>query len=126
MFMALVGALTSFALCSSSKPMLTEIFAAGEKNVHGLSVVGYRIPGFLAIPAASKAGENNSAAADWLLVVAEARKYSCSDTSPHDLVAKRSSDGGATWSKNMMVVEPGVVWGAGEGGVHGGAVCVLL
>ena len=69
----------------------------------------YRIPGFLSV------GNGT------LLVVAEARRYSCSDETPHDLVAKRSTDGGKTWGSSIMVVEPGVVWGPQEGGVHGGA-----
>jgi sialidase-1 len=42
-----------------------------------------------------------------LLVFAEARRYSCGDESPHDLVGKRSLDGGATWSANQMVRWPG-------------------
>lgn len=98
------------------QPEVVEIFAAGEENAHGLPVVGYRIPGFLAVPNSTETGT------DWLLVFAEARKYSCSDESPHDLVGKRSSDGGKTWSANQQIVEPGVVWGAVEGGKHGGAV----
>jgi Neuraminidase (sialidase) len=49
-----------------------------------------------------------------LLVLAEARKYSCSDESPHSLVAKRSTDGGTTWSGVNIVVDPAVVWGPSE------------
>jgi hypothetical protein len=107
---------------SPPQPEVTAIFTAGEKNVHGLPVVGYRIPGFLAVPSNQSAASSGSSGADWLLVFAEARKYSCSDESPHDLVGKRSSSGGKSWSANRMIVEPGVVWGAAEGGRHGGAV----
>eukprot|EP01045_Picozoa_sp_COSAG04_P013145 COSAG04_NODE_917_length_9428_cov_3.927109_4_plen_313_part_00 len=89
---------------------------AGEKNPHGLSVVGYRIPGFLAVPSNTSGGD------DLLLAVAEARKYSCSDASPHDLAGKRSTDGGRSWSAQQLIVEPGVVWGKQEGGEKGGAV----
>ena len=31
----------------------TPIFEAGELNAHGFPVVGYRIPGFLAVPPAA-------------------------------------------------------------------------
>lgn len=101
----------------------TPIFEAGELNAHGFPVVGYRIPGFLAVPPAAVStttGDESQSAT--LLVFAEARKYSCNDASPHDLVAKRSTNGGASWSSNQLVVEPGAVWGKPEGGRHGGAV----
>lgn len=89
---------------------LREVFRAGEPNSHGFAVNSYRIPGFVAT-------DNGT-----LVVLAEARKYSCGDKTPHDLVAKRSTDGGITWGPIQMVVEPGAVWGPAEGGPNGGAV----
>ena len=89
---------------------LNAVFRAGELNPNGLSVHAYRIPGFVATA-------NGTA-----IVLAEARKYSCADQTPHDLVAKRSTDGGLNWGPMQMVVEPGVVWGRAEGGPKGGAV----
>ena len=99
-----------------SRPTWCICCRTGEKNPHGLSVVGYRIPGFLAVPSNTSGGD------DLLLAVAEARKYSCSDASPHDLAGKRSTDGGRSWSAQQLIVEPGVVWGPEEGGEKGGAV----
>mmetsp|Transcript_28324 Transcript_28324/g.84798 ORF Transcript_28324/g.84798 Transcript_28324/m.84798 type:complete len:507 (-) Transcript_28324:28-1548(-) len=101
---------------------VTEIFGAGEANSHGFTVVGYRIPGFIATGALGPPGTSATGGNGSLLVFAEARKYSCSDKSPHDLVAKRSIDGGKTWGPMQMVVEPGVVWGPKEGGPTGGAI----
>lgn len=49
-------------------------------------------------------------------------RYSCADETPHDLVAKRSEDGGRSWGAMQMVVDPGVVWGPSEDGPRGGAV----
>ena len=59
------------------------------------------------MPTPNASASSTSSASDLLMVFAEARKYSCSDTSPHDLVGKRSSDGGETWSANAIIVEPG-------------------
>ena len=73
-------------------------------------------------PAAVSTTTGDESQSATLLVFAEARKYSCNDASPHDLVAKRSTNGGASWSSNQLVVEPGAVWGKPEGGRHGGAV----
>ena len=42
-----------------------------------------------------------------LLAFAEARKSSCSDTGNIDLVAKRSEDGGKTWSHLISVWDDG-------------------
>ena len=83
----------------------TPIFTAGERNSHGQRVLGYRIPGFVAMP---------SSRGTTLLVVAEARKYTCSDIGAHDIVAKTSTDFGQSWSVNQIVVEPGTVWGPAE------------
>ena len=75
----------------------------------------YRIPGFIAVPGTvEKAHGNSNGGNTTLIVLAEARKYSCSDMSPHSLVAKRSTDDGATWSDVQMVVDPAVVWGPSE------------
>ena len=82
----------------------TEVMAAGEGGVYG-----FRIPGFLTT--------NRS-----LHVFAEARQYSCSDTSMHSMVYKRSTDGGASFSELRTVVDPPKVWGPQEGGHKGGAV----
>lgn len=91
-----------------SQPVV-DVFTAGEPNSDGFHVNSYRIPGFIAT--------NGT-----LIVLAEARLYSCGDKTPHDLVAKRSTDNGNTWGPMMTVVNPAKVWGSHEGGVHGGAV----
>ena len=68
-----------------------EIFTAGE---HGYYC--YRIPALLALPD------------DNILAFCEARKNSCSDYGNIDLVMKKSSDAGRTWSDMQ------VLWDAGE------------
>jgi hypothetical protein len=79
-------------------------------------VFGYRIPGFVAAQNAS------SAEPPVLVVLAEARKYTNSDEGAHNLVAKRSTSGGASWGPSQTVVEPPKLWGKQEGGIKGGAV----
>ncbi|MDG3581112.1 MULTISPECIES: sialidase family protein [Galbibacter] len=64
-----------------------------EKGQEGYSC--YRIPALLNIDD------------EVLLSFAEARKNNCSDTGDIDLVVKRSTDGGATWSENIMVWNDG-------------------
>eukprot|EP01043_Picozoa_sp_COSAG02_P033197 COSAG02_NODE_2256_length_9341_cov_36.469271_3_plen_270_part_00 len=96
---------------------LRPIFAAGEKNADGLSVFGYRIPGFVSCPGNVSRGEDAT-----LVVLAEARKYSCSDEGAHDLVAKRSTDEGRSWGPSQTVIDPAKLWGKQEGGKRGGAV----
>ena len=109
--LVLASACVPGATTSPPAVAVTEIFAAGEKNERGFSVFGYRIPGFVSA--------NNGST---LVVLAEARKYSCSDEGAHDLVAKRSTDHGRSWSPVQTVVDPAAVWGPQEGGRKGGAV----
>ena len=112
---ALVGASTH----SSPTVEVSPIFTAGEENAAGFPVFGYRIPGFVA----ANSGSNGNGQIDATLVVlAEARKYSCSDEGAHDLVAKRSTDMGKSWGRSQTVIDPAKLWGAQEGGKKGGAV----
>jgi sialidase-1 len=76
-----------------------EVFRSGEDGYHT-----YRIPAI-------------EAAKDGTLVAfAEARKYNSADPGFHDndidLVMKRSSDGGVTWSEMLVVEDPGEKWSA--------------
>jgi sialidase-1 len=64
-----------------------DIFKAGDE---GIAI--YRIPSLLVAPGGT------------LLAFCEARKESCNDATPTDLVLKRSSDGGRTWSPMQVVV----------------------
>lgn len=64
-----------------------------EKNTEGYSC--FRIPAIVK----TKKGT--------LLAFAEGRKNSCSDTGNIDLVVKRSSDGGETWSELQVVWDDG-------------------
>lgn len=75
----------------------TDVFRAGEDGYHT-----YRIPAIV------------TAADGSLVVFAEARKENSSDPGGGDidLVAKRSTDNGATWSKMQIVDNPGEKWGA--------------
>ena len=63
------------------------VFAAGHDDVHT-----YRIPAFLVTPEGS------------LLVFCEARKESIRDASPTDMVLKRSTDNGRTWSPVQVLI----------------------
>jgi len=83
----------------SAQPMLThtDVFRAGTDGYHT-----YRIPAIV------------TAADGSLIAFAEARKDNRSDPGGGDidLVAKRSTDQGVTWSAMQIVDDPGVKWGA--------------
>ena len=77
----------------------TDVFAAGADGYHS-----YRIPAIETAPDGS------------LLAFAEARKYNRADPGMEnndiDLVLKRSTDGGATWSSMTVIDDPGDRWSA--------------
>lgn len=96
-------ALASFALfaaCSSSDPPDAAIAPAPELEQADVFVGGvegygvYRIPSLIETPSGA------------LLAFAEGRR-NISDTGNIDLVMKRSTDGGATWSTLRVVVDEG-------------------
>lgn len=64
-----------------------DVFAAGADGVNT-----YRIPSLVTGPGGV------------LLAFCEARKESCGDASPTDLVLKRSTDGGASWGEKITVL----------------------
>ena len=68
----------------------TPLFVAGEDGYHT-----YRIPALLSTPKGT------------LLAFCEGRKTRSSDDGDIDLLVKRSSDGGKTWSEQMIVYEEG-------------------
>lgn len=68
----------------------TNVFSTGEEGYHT-----YRIPAIVK----TKHGT--------LLAFAEARKEGASDAGNIDLVVRRSTDNGKTWSKNIMVWDDG-------------------
>src|SRR5262249_1474049 len=68
----------------------TEVFISGTDGYHT-----YRIPSLIV----SKEGT--------LLAFCEGRKKSKSDSGDIDLLLKRSTDGGATWSKQQVVWDDG-------------------
>lgn len=95
--------LVLFAVCSPAwaEPLLkhTDVFVSGKDGYNT-----YRIPAL-------------EAAADGSLVAfAEARKYNMGDpgmdNNDIDLVMKRSTDGGATWSAMQVIEDPGEKWSA--------------
>ena len=74
-----------------------DVFTSGQHGYHT-----YRIPAVETAPDGS------------LLVFTEARKYNRHDPGTHgndiDLVYKRSTDGGRTWSEMMVLDDPGERW----------------
>lgn len=78
----------------ASGPALSDVFIAGEDDY-----VAFRIPGLLAFRGI-------------LLAFAEGRKYGCGDFSgQHNIVLKRSTDGGHTWSNLSVLLDPLAMFG---------------
>jgi len=84
-----------------AQPGLThvDVYVSGTQGYHS-----YRIPAIETAPDGS------------LLVFAEARKYSLADPGfgkqDIDLVLRRSTDGGKTWSPMKVIEDPGELWSA--------------
>jgi len=78
------------AAAATLKPETTVVYGAGKDGYHT-----YRIPAMLATTRGT------------LLAFCEGRKTSRGDHGDIDLVLKRSTDGGCTWSKQMIVHEEG-------------------
>ena len=76
-----------------------DVFTSGTEGYHT-----FRIPAIETAPDGT------------LIALAEARKYNSADPGFHgndiDLVSKRSTDGGKTWSKLQVVDDPGELWSA--------------
>lgn len=77
-------------MAQANEPELTDVFVGGAD---GYNI--YRIPSVIVGPRGT------------LLAFCEGRKFSSRDQSPTDMVLKRSTDGGRTWSA-MQVVVPAV------------------
>jgi len=88
----LTGLLGSMALAAGpgAEPQHTPVFVSGQDGYHT-----YRIPALLV----SRQGT--------LLAFCEGRKNSRSDTGDIDLLVKRSTDGGKTWSEQQIVWDDG-------------------
>jgi len=71
-----------------------DIFLAGGRGSWGTTYACFRVP--TAVRAADGA----------LVVLAESRIGSCGDQAPKDVTARRSTDGGRTWSALQLVVGP--------------------
>ena len=91
----------SVTACAGAEPLLThtDVFLSGKDGYHT-----YRIP-------ALEAALDGS-----LLAFAEARKYNAADPGfgrqDIDLVFKRSTNNGATWSPMTVLEDPGELWSA--------------
>jgi len=97
----LLAAAALAAAANGAEPPLTHVnvFVSGQGGYHA-----YRIPVIETAPDGT------------LIAFAEARKHSLSDPGGRgqdiDLVYKRSSDGGATWSAMTVLEDPGELWSA--------------
>ncbi len=86
---------------AAGEPAIThvDVYVSGTQGYHG-----YRIPAIETAPDGS------------LLAFAEARKYSLADPGfgkqDIDLVLRRSTDGGKTWSPMKVIEDPGELWSA--------------
>ncbi len=98
---AATAVVAGVALPGAEIPMLlhTEVFSTGHDGYHT-----YRIPAIETAPDGS------------LIAFAEARKYNAGDPGfgrqDIDLVLKRSTDSGATWSAMKVLEDPGELWSA--------------
>ncbi len=81
---------TAWAHATSAALEQTPLWTAGDEGYHT-----YRIPSLIV----TKAGS--------LVAFSEARKGGTSDTGNIDLVMKRSTDGGRTWSKQQVIWDDG-------------------
>jgi len=88
-FLAIV-ALAAIAFAAGGEPESKPLYVSGEDGYHT-----YRIPSLIT----TKAGS--------LLAFAEGRKSSSSDSGDIDMLVKRSTDGGRTWSEQSAVWDDG-------------------
>jgi sialidase-1 len=87
LFLTLLGWRTSPA---EDRPFRTDVFVSGTNGYHT-----YRIPAIVTTPKGT------------LLAFCEGRKTSRSDHGDLDLVLRRSTDGGKTWTPMQTVYEQG-------------------
>lgn len=82
-------------------PRSTDVFVSGQEGYFA-----YRIPAIETAPDGA------------LLAFAEGRKYNLGDPGHEgndiDLVLRRSTDGGASWSSVILIEDPGELWSAGN------------
>jgi sialidase-1 len=71
----------------------TEVFRAGDGGC-----AAFRIPALAAV------------GSDVLLAFAECRKWTCNDYGRHDLVMRRSTDGGSSFQGLQTLLEPNTYW----------------
>jgi sialidase-1 len=82
--------LNTAILCAASVPSITDVFISGTDGYHT-----YRIPAIIVTTNGT------------ILAFCEGRKNSRSDTGKIDLLLKRSTDGGKTWSAQQIVRSDG-------------------
>jgi len=89
MLNAIAGILVT-AVLGAAEPRQTDVFVSGQDGYHT-----YRIPSLIVT------------AKNTVLAFCEGRKAGSSDTGDIDLLMKRSTDGGCTWSKQQVVWDDG-------------------
>lgn len=86
----LTVALAAIAPAAAAEPVQAPVFVSGEGGYHT-----YRIPSVIVAPKGT------------VLALSEARKAGRGDAGDIDLILKRSTDGGKSWSKTQVVWDDG-------------------
>lgn len=75
-----------------------DVMEAGATTTAGINYTAFRIPGVATLR-------------DSVLVFAEGRRFTCNDYGNHDLILRRSTDNGQTFTALRTILQPNKHWG---------------